>query len=357
MNNTQIINNIVQVKYNNKQLKTYEIKKDVSKYSNTKTESYKLYHNGKGITRSNEYEITYNCITCRKQNKILLTQFMRKFNRNNLNCCKFCRNLDETKRNEQSMYMIKRYKTGKIKKDKITKIITYDSMTNDFKKKYQEKHLTFDEFDKIKNKIIKIQNLTVNNWEKYTYIFAKKNNNQAMFNPYLYDIENDKYIKLCYIKWKCDVCDSTFINRDLYVQKNQKKLLCKECKLCNKIFKIKKTTNIYNKSVLWQSKLELDFIEWCNNNNIEILNGPNINYYFNGKNRKYKLDFKLPSKKMLIEIKDNHCWHKKQVETGKWDAKEKAALKYLKSTDDYKSFDLVFPKDLKTIKQKIINKI
>jgi hypothetical protein len=70
---------------------------------------------------------------------------------------------------------------------------------------------------------------------------------------------------------------------------------------------------------MYQSKLELKFINWCNSNNIIVNNGPVVDYLFNGKNHKYRIDFQIDD--LLIEIKDFHIWHKNQVESGKWAAK------------------------------------
>jgi len=43
---------------------------------------------------------------------------------------------------------------------------------------------------------------------------------------------------------------------------------------------------------------------------------------------KYHVDFYIPDKKLLIEIKDNHIWHKREIDSGKWHMKEKIAKKY-----------------------------
>ena len=101
--------------------------------------------------------------------------------------------------------------------------------------------------------------------------------------------------------------------------KNCLKLLCPDCKLCNRTFKIRPTKNINNDVIIYQSKLELKFIDWCNSNNIVVNNGPNLNYIFNDKERKYRVDFQIND--ILIEIKDFHIWHKNQVESGMWEAK------------------------------------
>lgn len=351
-----IIESITSITLNNTEINEYEIEKHISPYSNTKIPIYKLKIDDKYINRSNKYRIKYNCVNCKETNVVSLTQFLRKINKKENKTCKHCRNKDEKKRKDQSIYMIERYKHDKIKKDKIKKDTKFDDMSECFKDKYTKKYLTKTEFDNVKHKIISI-NGEKKMWKKYDYLFARKINNQTRFNPYLYDTQSDTYIKLVYIKWKCDNCDKHFINRDLFIQKNQRKILCKDCKLCNKIFKIKSTYNINKTKILYQSKLELLFIDWCNKNDIVIINGPKIKYDFNGKSRIYKLDFALPELNMLIEIKDNHCWHNEQVKNGKWRAKEDATLSFLKRSKKYKTFDLVFPNNLNSIKKQIIDKI
>ena len=59
---------------------------------------------------------------------------------------------------------------------------------------------------------------------------------------------------------------------------------------------------------------------------------------------KYRIDFFLPKYGFEIELKDNHVWHKKQVESGKWKAKEDSAINFCK-TKGYRYF-LLFPKDI-----------
>lgn len=75
------------------------------------------------------------------------------------------------------------------------------------------------------------------------------------------------------------------------------------------------------------------FIKKCEENNIKILNGYDITYFFNGEKHVYKVDFFLPSERKLVEIKENHIWHKKQIESGKWDAKKCSAIEFAKSNN------------------------
>ena len=104
---------------------------------------------------------------------------------------------------------------------------------------------------------------------------------------------------------------------------------------------------------MWQSVPERRFIEWCEDNNISIKNGPKVTYNFREKQHVYRVDFELTHNKLLIEIKDNHCWHKEQVESGKFQAKESAAKEWCK-INNYK-YHVIFPKTLQKLKDSILN--
>lgn len=91
---------------------------------------------------------------------------------------------------------------------------------------------------------------------------------------------------------------------------------------------------------MYQSKLELKFIDWCNTNLIRVLNGPNVKYIFNEIERTYRVDFQI--KNTLIEIKDTHIWHRNNIVSGKWGAKVKA-VNDLITNMKYDNFLLVQP--------------
>lgn len=76
-----------------------------------------------------------------------------------------------------------------------------------------------------------------------------------------------------------------------------------------------------------------------------------ITYYF-FKNRKYRVDFFIPKFNLLIEIKDEHIWHKKEVLTGKWDGKYKSAVDYA-NTNGLK-YKLVFYRELNELKETLL---
>ena len=96
---------------------------------------------------------------------------------------------------------------------------------------------------------------------------------------------------------------------------------------------------------MYQSKFELKFIRYCNEHKIDITNGPKVAYRMNNKNCTYKVDFAIPKIKTLIEIKDNHIWHREQVTSGKWGEKIKGVDNYIITSSMYSNFKVIFPKN------------
>ena len=79
-----------------------------------------------------------------------------------------------------------------------------------------------------------------------------------------------------------------------------------------------------------------------------------IEYFFENNAHKYKVDFELPTDKLLLEIKDNHIWHKNQVASGKFSKKEECAKKWCVE-HNYK-YILAFPKTMSKLKELLLKK-
>ena len=303
-----------------------------SKWSNTKVSIYKLIIDDNIINRNNSYRLSYKCISCDHINIVNLNNIVRKMNRNIIDC-NYCKNLNLEKRDKQSAFMksnnlfdgsyvkTKNFLNYTLEEQIDLSNNAFQSMETEFQFSYFRKHMPKQEFDRLRSTLISFQNKKYTNISDWEYIETFKTNNQTKFNPYLYNREKDLLEKIQYIEYKCMNCNSHFINRDLHIQKNKYKIFCKDCNFTNNIFKIRKTTNIKGKGITYQSKLELKFIQLCNKNGIEIVDGPKIDYTFNDKNRKYKVDFFIPKLNLLIEIKDHHHWHKKNLKSGLFDSK------------------------------------
>ena len=75
-------------------------------------------------------------------------------------------------------------------------------------------------------------------------------------------------------------------------------------------FKIKKykDTNLF-----YRGTYELDFLNYCSDNNIEVINPKSIPYSIDGKNKKYYPDFYHEKTNTMIEIKSDYTF-KKELE-------------------------------------------
>jgi hypothetical protein len=349
----QIINNIIEITEENKKIDIENILLEFSKhkYSSTKNETWHIVLNGINISRRNKYVFKYKCITCNLENSVKTIQFLRKIINGSENC-DLCKNKEDHKRSQQSQFMKgNTINKGVLKFNKpiIIKSLTelkeeslalFDTYDINFKTNYFKTHLSESDYKRISKNLISFQNSKFDKIIDYDFWPIYKVSNQMIFTSIIYDKKTNIVIKIDNPILKCDVCEKNWRAKSLVKFKNDIKITCKDCSLVNKTFRIRKTYNCDNKLILYQSKLELKFINWCNTMNIKLLNGPIIPYIFNNINRKYKVDFQI--KKILIEIKDNHIWHQNDIKSGKWQAKEDA-VKQLIKINQYDDYYLINP--------------
>lgn len=352
-----LVNNIVKIsiKKTNEEVafSNIRVEKIANKYSSTKVPIWKLSLDGKILGRNNPYRVTYKCFECDRENIINLELFVRKLNKN-ITKCNQCRELDQEKRSKHSDTLIK-ISSGELavkSKTKIVKTIEekiesskllFDSMDSDFQDQYWLKHLTPEEFNLIRPKILSFQRGKYQ-IQHFEYCPTITCNNQAIFSPKVYNREKDILENIDYIEFKCDLCLNKFVNRDLWTQKNKIKQLCQDCKLSNSTFKIRSTKNYIKDNIIYQSQLELKFIRFCNDHKIIVNNGPTVLYNWNDKIRNHKIDFMIPELNILVETKDDHCWHRTEIANGKWQAKQTTIDQLLKN-EIYKEYMLIFAKD------------
>jgi len=358
----QTINSIINI--NNKSTNTQiiinniECKIFTNKYSAKKASIWCLFINGEQIKKKDNLIFSYKCIFCQAQHSIGTTQFLRKLNRNVARCY-LCRNHDENKRLIQSKLMtennIKNPDELKVhdnfKKIRDLAIIKFNDNDDDFKDNYFSSHLTQDEYQKILKNLKSLGNDKYNDFNNYEYWPIYKSANQMLFTHMFYDKINNIIFKDHQPIIKCDNCNQYWRAKDLKKIKNNIKIFCKDCSLTNKIFKIRRTNNINNDIILYQSKLELKFITWCNNNNILVSNGPKVSYHFNGVDRIYRVDFQINND--LIEFLNHKIQHQNDVKSGKWDEKKKAVDKLIKN-NNYNNFYFITPSNWSNILNKLI---
>ena len=368
------IKNIINI-WEKDDLKLFSINKIANKYSNTKVPLYRFFFSNNFtdddkniITRNNHYNITYKCIKCNSIHKVALNNILRKINKNITNC-KICKEYYELKRYNQSNRMKQYYykinnniKDDEIQDNSIIEIKLLDKLNNDklrfseydteFQENYFKRNMNEVEFEYIRKKIISIHNRKFIMNDDFIYYPCVSISNQTRFSPYLYSKTNNNIEKIVNIEFICENCNNIFFTKDLHSHKNKIKALCKDCNFTNNIFKIRTYKNLANETICYQSKFELKFIRYCNENKILLINGPKIKYN-NSNNTKistYRIDFAIPKLNLLIEIKDNHIWHKEQIKNGKWDDKVKGVENFLQNKMEYnnivyKNYIIIYPKN------------
>ena len=234
---------------------------------------YHLEINNIKLRKSSESLVTYICSICEVETSVGTTQILRKI-RNGvlpkcLSCCSLTIPLQKRSKEKEEIHQ--------------QSIQEFDEKYNNcFKNAYFLSHLTEDDFERIRNKIISFGNgkyTDLNNYEFWS--IYKVNNNQLGFSSVIYDKITKNIFKADQPIIKCDNCLKPWRCKSLEKFKNDYKLLCPECKLCNRTFKMHSIKNFNNEIIIYQSKLELKFIHWCNNNNFVVRNGENSNFKIN----------------------------------------------------------------------------
>lgn len=358
----KILNNILEISDSTDntpiEINKIDLEFSSNKYSSKKNSIYHLSLNGKHLSKRDKLNIKYKCITCENIHIVGTTQFIRKVNKCSYRC-NLCCNKDINKRLNHSYYFLsKDIQTNNDKKQlslvelREESVRTFEEFDEDFKNNYWSCHLTDDDYKRISKNTISIHNGKYK-IEDLEYWSVFKTNNQMLFSSIFYDKKNNIVLRANQPVLQCDNCNNTWRAKKLESFKNCHKIMCSSCTLCNKTYKIRTTKNCVNDIILYQSKLELKFIHWCNNNAIVVNNGPVLPYYFENKERKYRVDFKI--KDLLIEIKDNHHWFQNDIKSGKHNAKIEAVNDAIKK-GEYKEYYLITPdvwnNTLKKIKSK-----
>ena len=327
-------------------------------FSNTKVPVFRFLLDNQVITRNNDLVIGYDCLHCGVRNEITLNLFLRKLSKN-IRCCNACKNLDPTKRADHVAYMLGEREVVTETKwmDKPLSLRLAESKTmflnedSEFQTSYFLNHLTVDEFERIRGKLLSVGQGKLTNLSEWEYVPYFRVWNQSKYTPMLVLLQENRIEKPAYVQWLCEECDTAFVNRDLEIQKNRLRILCADCGFCNRTFKVRSITTPFGK-IRYQSVQERRCIEWFVEKGIPITNGPRVSYNFDSRVHVYKVDFQLPSLKTLVEIKDNHIWHTRQIASGKWGKKEEAARAW--AAEQGWTYEMVFPKTWSKWKEDIL---
>jgi hypothetical protein len=338
----------------------------VHKNSSQKEGIWRVKLNDQELTKHSPYRWRYYCITCGAENEVGMAQIHRKLNGNISNCSN-CVNKEQGKiETQRDKIKGNRFALGEKLNVRETKIISnkeriieseeaFEQECEAYQQAYYKTHLTFDDFEKIRPHLVAIRNghIRGEQLDKLSFIPVFKVSNQMKYSYVLYDEEKDIIMKADQPILKCEGCDMEWRGKSIETHKNREKILCQNCKLCRDTFKIRHIKNILGEKLCYQSQFELKFIKWCEEHNIVVRNGPAIKYTFQNAIHEYRIDFYLPDSNLLVEIKDNHIWHKRQIESGKWKAKL-TAVKSLLQKEIYREYLLIYPKNWMTLSKYIL---
>ena len=298
-------------------------------------QKYNLFINDVKCSTAKKFYIQYKCITCESLNQInSYKRFICKLQNKNTICyCVHCiQKYDVFGYNKLRSHILsgvslkKREKFNLKKKEKKNELC-FQNESKDFQEDYWKRNYTKQQWDSfvLNNNIVKINQHYLD--QIIQFMPHQRCFNQMKFSPKIRTKENIQPIKQVYSV--CENCNKEYkIHWKKHLLANKKQKKCRNCFLLyfsNKTWKTKAYTNCIGGKILYQSQYELQFIKWCNDNNILIYNGPSLDYFWNKKNRKYRVDFYIPKINILIQLKDEHRFHKQQLENGKWCAKQDVA--------------------------------
>lgn len=347
-------NNIIELKINNINININTIN------FNIYNKKYHLFINNKKYInkKNNIFYIKFRCVSCNSivENNVY-KRFINRINNNNIIYCKHCTqkfNIDMKKyRSENLKNKPLGTKYKKINNVIFNPLLYFRELSLEDKELYWKRNFKYYEwknFIKTFN-IIKVNNIKI---ENIKFIPISKTNNQYKISNKLF--YNNNIITIKNLISKCELCNNEYkikFDKSAYLCNHKKNNLCRDCvlkyKFQNKKFPVRITKNINNDNIIYMSKYEKNFIDFCNMNNINIINGPKIEYIWNNKKRFYFLDFYIPKLKTIIELKDMHIWHKNEIKNNKWYEKEKSIYSLINENNLYNEYILLFKKDFNNI--------
>jgi hypothetical protein len=367
----QLLRNIKSITQNGSPVIYSDMSIDTSyhMYDSTKTARWRVLIDGKYMSQKDKLIIGYECLTCKSFNEISSLRFLRKLNSKNLAYCYTCRNQNEEKRLTHSQFMtgknIRSHPQKEIKKIMNNVELHEHAMSQfaqsglTFQQKYAQCHLMDEDMLHVFPHLISLRNGKVAKCtlENCTYWSVFPCSNQMKYTSVFYDASKDEIIKLDQPIMRCEECHGEWRAKNIHKMKNDIRILCKDCKLCRKIFKIRGFDTSNGDRITYQSRQEKSFIDWCEENRIVIINGPTVPYVLNTTNHVYKVDFALPSLGILVEVKDDHIWHKQQLANGKWNAKLEGVQTYIQNQSCYNKFVMLTPQNKRNVYQEILSKL
>lgn len=291
---------------------------------------WRITCNGKVLTKSSKFNVSYACESCQRHNMVTLCLFYKRLAKNRTTC--------DTCEEQRALQMMPNKKAEEI--IQVSQEM-YKNMDDDFKDAYEANYLMNEDFERIKPNIVSFQHEKFPCNDDIMYVPILIVNSSAKFYPGLYHKPTDTIQKCMYIVFKCQECDDQFTSKTIEVHKNHHRILCKHCSDCSKLLHTLKTytvKNIQNEQITYKSKYDLKLITFCEENKLLVRNGPTVPYEWLGQQKSYQAGFILPDINFLVIV----IAHNTDPITTKDQEKHKAAIAYC--AENNLKYRLVYPK-------------
>lgn len=242
------------------------------------------------ISRKNIYVVSYNCITCDRENIVCLNKFVTKIENNNYYCF-YCRN-----------------SSGQFTtiEDKIVQDVEdFKLLPEKNRISYEKKLMSQANFEKIRKYIKSYNNDRFDDIDNIVYI------------PYFRPTESTKYYESCFynnsldivscainIKMECHHCKYNFTIDNIKNIRNQHPIFCRICSVKFSDSKTKYECNLSGNNVSYRTKIQHKFIKYCNNNGMVVYNGPD-RIVLNDIKGDASVDFYVPAADTYIDAVGN----------------------------------------------------
>lgn len=250
---------------------------------------------GKHISKHHPYLITYECGNCHSPVQVGISQFIHHIQKDTPSC-RYCSSVSKGKsmRELREEYQ-KQFET---------------ELDHDEQCDYFASHLTEEEFERLREDMCIPSEMVY--WPVWK-VPTKMRYTSVLYNP-----KTDLVDKIGRVSCQCQECDALFSVNNIHSLKNRYRVLCKECSGSRNSFCKKTVTNMRGDKVLVHSKEEVQFVNWCNEHGVVVINGPSLTYIWKDKECTYRVNFELPELGWLVEVRE-------QPVGGKWSAKEGVA--------------------------------
>lgn len=209
------------------------------------------------ITRSNNYQVCYNCITCNREVLITLNNIVKKIEKQSTNCfnCMY---------NNKSL----------VEKIQIDEEYFFNNLCEKNRKIFLKKMIHPRHFEKIRHSIISYNNDKYENMQDIIYIpYYRPTSSEKYYESCFYDKNKDIVLRATNIKLECNHCKYHFLVDNLKPYRNTININCPMCSIIFGPMKYKYECNIIGDNTRYKTKMQHKFIKYCNNNGIVCKNG------------------------------------------------------------------------------------